>query len=665
MSTNKELLEKAQALNNEKKYSEVIELLPDNLLEKLNDADLYVEKAHAHHGLYENDFCENAVDKALVINPNQAKANHYKGNIYVDLKKYDEAIRYYNKAIESNPKYANPYNGLGDVYSDLKEYDKTIENYNRAIELDPKNAYTYTELGNVYKSLQQYDKAIENYNRAIELNSKGKYSYQGLGVVYINLKDYEKAIKYFNKAIELDHKDAYAYNGLGNAYYCKKEFNKANESYKEAIEIDPNFAYPYNGLGNVYNNLKEYDKAIENYNRAIELNPGHKHPFNGLGIVYNKLKKYDKAIENFNKAIKLDSKYALPYYNRAITYRFRNEYQNALNDFEKYIEYTEDKSDYFALQAQSKIEELNKSITSADYGIIEQLVKGIKDILLIKNGSVTHYTSLTAAKAMILDDSKFRLSECAFLNDSSEGRELFKFLGISEAPTRRSEENCAMPFTRKPFIGSFVSDIKHDDLTLWRMYGKESKEEAKGCSITLDSKKLQESLMDTIKSGSKKDTPDMVGDDFNFYRMVYRTQNKENLFVVPGAKDEEKELNICMNQLAEKVKDYIANVKKKSYSIKDLLELLNSIAYLFKSVEYQYEHEIRMVVNGAGLEKKINSDNNQLRVYIETVPINPIIQKITLGPKVERAEEWAAAFYYELDKQRLHPEIYISHLPFK
>jgi hypothetical protein len=51
----------------------------------------------------------------------------------------------------------------------------------------------------------------------------------------------------------------------------------------------------------------------------------------------------------------------------------------------------------------------------------------------------------------------------------------------------------------------------------------------------------------------------------------------------------------------------------------------------------------------SGLEKKINSDdNNPLKVYIETVPINPIIQKITLGPKVERAEEWAAAFLLQV-----------------
>ncbi|NVO10718.1 MAG: tetratricopeptide repeat protein [Bacteroidales bacterium] len=767
MPTNKELLEKAQALNNEEKYSEVIELLADDLLKERIDADLYAEKAQAYYRLDEKDLCEKAVEKALKINPNQAKANHYKGGIYVDLKKYDEAIKYFNKAIECDPKFAYPYSGLGIVYSDLdeydkaikyynkaieldpkfaypynglgdvyyvlkeydnaiknynesikldpkvaysysglgdvyyvlKEYDKAIENHNKAIELDPKEALFYNDLGNVYSDLKEYDKSIENHSKAIELDPKNAVFFNDLGNVYSDLKEYDKAVENYNKSIKLDPKDAYSfnklgdvyhylgkydnaienhneaieldpkealfYNDLGNVYSDLKEYDKAIENYDKAIKLDPENAFFYNDLGNVYSDLKEYDKAIENYTKSIKLDPENALHYNGLGDIYFDLEEYDEAIENFNRSIELDPKNEIPYYQRALIYSFKAKYRNALNDFEKYIEVTENKSDYFALQAKSEIEELKKSLAIPEYGSIRQLVEKIKDILLLKDSSVTHYTSLTAAKAMILDDSKFRLSECAFLNDPSEGRELFKFLGISEAPIRKSEENCAMPFTRKPFIGSFVSDVKHDDLTLWRMYGKESKEEAKGCSITIDSEKLEDSLIDFLSSRVKTDSREVKSDDFNFYRMAYKTQNKENLFVVPGAKDEEKELNTCMNQLAEKVKEYIANVKKKSYSIKDLLELLNSIAYLFKSAEYQYEHEIRMVVNGVGLEKKIISDNNQLRIYVETVPINPIIQKITLGPKVERAEEWAAAFYYKLDKQGLHPEIFISHLPFK
>ncbi|WP_165064956.1 hypothetical protein [Desulfovibrio sp. ZJ200] len=41
---------------------------------------------------------------------------------------------------------------------------------------------------------------------------------------------------------------------------------------------------------------------------------------------------------------------------------------------------------------------------------------------------VTHYTTLSALKKLVYDESKFRLSEGNFLNDPSEGRELFNFL---------------------------------------------------------------------------------------------------------------------------------------------------------------------------------------------------------------------------------------------
>ena len=86
---------------------------------------------------------------------------------------------------------------------------------------------------------------------------------------------------------------------------------------------------------------------------------------------------------------------------------------------------------------------------------------------------------------------------------------------------------------------------------------------------------------------------------------------------------------------------------------------------MFKTSEYQYEHEIRLVVKGIGFEKKVDVELTPPRVYIELTEVNPSIRKITLGPKVEKADEWAAAFYYTLDKSDYHPEILISHLPFK
>jgi len=277
---------------------------------------------------------------------------------------------------------------------------------------------------------------------------------------------------------------------------------------------------------------------------------------------------------------------------------------------------------------------------------------------------VTHYTGLSITKILVLGEKAlFRLSEGAFLNDTSEGRELFNFLPSLLPISNKSDGTKAKPFTTKPFIGSFVSQTQHDDLTLWRMYGKEDKEEAKGCAITIDSQELLESLKNALTMNDKGETIQKLDEEFSFYRVAYRKSDKEK-FVIPNAPEKEDTLNILMTDLYKRIEEFVVKNNQPA-EIQNVVELLNRIAYLFKSFEYQYENEIRLVVNGIGFLKNINVDFIPPKVFINLVAIRPFIRRITLGPKVEKAEEWASAFYYSLDKEDLHPEILISHLPFK
>jgi hypothetical protein len=90
------------------------------------------------------------------------------------------------------------------------------------------------------------------------------------------------------------------------------------------------------------------------------------------------------------------------------------------------------------------------------------------------------------------------------------------------------------------------------------------------------------------------------------------------------------------------------------------------VAYLFKNAEYQYENELRLVMKEAiGFDKKIDMNFNPPKVYIELVPLSCMIKGITIGPKVERPDEWASAFHYHLENKGFKTEINISNLPFK
>jgi tetratricopeptide (TPR) repeat protein len=625
-----QLLKKVQTLNTEKKYQEVIDTLTPQLLEKHHNADLYAEQAMAFYRLQEIEPCRVAAEKALAINQRQPKANNYMGNVYGDQKNYEMAIEYFLKSIEADPKYSYPYHGLGIVYYDQKNYEKAIEYYEKAIEADPKDAYPYNNLGNVYY-------------------------YQ---------KNYEKAIEYYLKSIETDPKFAYPYNGLGFVYKEQKNYEKAIEYYLKSIEADPKFALPYNSLGIVNYNQKNYEKAIEYYEKAIEADPKDAYPYYNLGIVYADQKNNEKAIEYYLKSIEADPNQDAAYYNRAISYFELQQYEDALVDYKKKIELTKQAPDYYTERAITRVAEIEKLLSSKDLESIGELVNSIKKLLLFTHNQVTHYTGLGAAKELVMNNSPLRLSEATYLNDTSEGRELFKFL-YPNAERAAGKPNTP-PFSKKPFIGSFVSPEKHDDLTLWRMYAKEDREEARGCALTINKESLLQAIKQKLAPDGQTGSLSGMEDDFSFYRVAYREEGNNREFMIPGATEKDDELNVLMKKLKDAVIKFEKNKKKTNDDKLFVREKLNTIAYLFKTAQYQYEHEIRLVVKEAiGFHILFLKEAVPPRVYIELVPIAPHLEKITIGPKVARADEWHTAFYYKLKGEKLEPGIIISVLPYK
>jgi tetratricopeptide (TPR) repeat protein len=476
----------------------------------------------------------------------------------------------------------------------------------------------------------------------------------------------ELHFKYAQRSIDIDPHFSTGYFTRGNYWSSKKEYDKAISDYDKAIQLGENTPIVYNNRGVCWNNKKNYSKAIADYNKAIQLDKKFALAYYNRGVFWDRKKEYDKSISDFTKAIQSDKNYPFSYYNRAISYKNKGEYKNSIQDFERYINLKKDPLDYFTKIAKSEIDNLRKNISETWRPEIENLVTEIKTLLLFNQNCITHYTSLSAAKAMILEESPLRLSEGAFLNDTSEGKELVKYLNFSVIKNKEDEPE--EDFIEKPFIGSFVNEHKHNDLTLWRMYGKEALTEARGCALTINREQFISNFESKILPEDKTNITAQSKGRYTFYKVAY-IQNEE--CIIPNSNEEDKKskkqnindtekLNKLLVALRQKIKGLDENQKT------DIAKLINEIAYLFKSAEYQYEHEVRLVVEGIGIEKKFDNGTPP-RVYIEMVDVVPVLAKITLGPKVERADEWAAAFNYHIKEigKKKDIKIVISHLPFK
>lgn len=624
------ILDKAIALNVDKKWREVVEFLPDSVLKTYKNSDLYAEKAQALWFLKEFSKCKNNCEKSLEISLN-AKAYNYLGNVNFENKNYPVAIGSYNNALEIDPNFQASYYGLGAIFRRKRNFDVAQEYFEKAINVNPSNAVPYHGLGNLYIDLKKYLLAEEN----------------------------------FKKVIEIDPNYSPAYNGLGIVSVSKREYKVGEKYYKKAIEIDPNNATPYFNLGLLYSFLNKVALSENYFKKAINIRGHYADAFNGLGNLYKKEGKFPQAEEFYKKAIESEDPCDISNYNLGLLYNEQNNIKQAKKYFEEYISNSDDKEDFIYKNALSKIDEINKKIENSSYKRISEIIKNIKTLLRFNEDCITHYTSISTAQFLILSESLFRLSEGTFLNDTSEGEELFKFLEVSSDGVNRSQSEI---FTKRPFIGSFVDSSKNNDLTLWRMYGKEGLEEAKGCSLTLNIREFKEEIKKLISTDEDVNLSNNL--DIEFYRVIYR---KDKDFCFSGST---LETNKLLADLMEKLKGEYSKFKKinkqKNEEL-EILELLNEIAYLFKSIEYQYENEIRLVINEAvGFDKKIDFKKNNFvpssypnRVYIELISIVPLLKTITIGPKVERAEEWGSTFHYFLANKGLKPEIHISKLPFK
>jgi hypothetical protein len=239
-----------------------------------------------------------------------------------------------------------------------------------------------------------------------------------------------------------------------------------------------------------------------------------------------------------------------------------------------------------------------------------------------------------------------------------EGKSFFEY--ISDGAIEKAYVNGEKRVETSVYLGSFLpaeedeEKISHEDeLVMWRTYGKdENGKEAAGCCIVLSSDFFKE------KVSGKRDqsVPDTSRELLN---VVY-IKNEEKQKIIqndPNGKKEKalKKLKSLLKKIVTLRNKYIPKDDIYKQIENNIFKELSRITYLFKSSDYEFEHEVRVIrymPRGDGLIKyrEIREPNKPSKsFYIESDnAILPYIKKIYLGPKAEYYQHWNLYLDYEL-----------------
>jgi tetratricopeptide (TPR) repeat protein len=187
---------------------------------------------------------------AVRKNPQNPNLRVDLGRVYMARGNYKEAIHQFKQAlkIDSEHQAALVYAGL--AYMQLKKDDLALSYFQKELRLTEdtdfqavnefrENALFYSAV--VLHRAGRLSEAERNLKEALLIKSGYSDTYFLLGRVYLDKKEYRKAIEQFRKTIRLDPRFADAYYGMGLAYENLKDYKMAKDLYREAIKVEPNF----------------------------------------------------------------------------------------------------------------------------------------------------------------------------------------------------------------------------------------------------------------------------------------------------------------------------------------------------------------------------------------------------------------------------------------
>ncbi|MGQ9776149.1 MAG: tetratricopeptide repeat protein [Thermodesulfobacteriota bacterium] len=102
----------------------------------------------------------------------------YKGDLYLRLSEYDEAIKAYQAFLKKGKKEKLyrffALEGLGYAYEGKKEYEKALQVYQEILKLDeiPQWTNVYLNIGRCYEKMGKNKEALENYRTFLRLFPK-------------------------------------------------------------------------------------------------------------------------------------------------------------------------------------------------------------------------------------------------------------------------------------------------------------------------------------------------------------------------------------------------------------------------------------------------------------------------------------------------------------
>ncbi len=476
-------------------------------------------------------------------------------------------------------------------------------------------------------------------------------TYNSLGCCYVNLLEFEKANNAFSKAIETVKNYAPAYNNWAFALLTESETVSSKQKrdkllkdawYKihEAIRFDSKDVSYISNKAFIEYESGDYPQVLSDLKNARELTS----KYNDFSTLL-KLS-IDARIQNTINE-QGDQHVEFSDFIDDLTLIYQNERDHSKYYFEALKVYNEAKK----TEDKEKLRETTNALLLFEFYVSELLSSvTIHD----PKQDIYFYTNLGSLQRILSDENdvirhRLQLFNVNHMNDPREGKEfentLLNAVSNSQMAHRLYDQNPATTTHRKRLDTDFVflkSFTKNDDsLPMWIHYA----DFGKGCCVKV-SKNLFANFSSDLSGDDRTLTTNPFDNEYRLYSVLYVKDGKLEKPISSTVEKNFKKAVSCFRMI-----DFVYNKLRdetKELVLDAIKSITRKIRYLFKSADYAYEQEMRIVVYRPVSHIKRDDSDIKMTPVSDKYPIPKVfvytakgatIEEIIFGPKVVETDD--------------------------
>jgi tetratricopeptide (TPR) repeat protein len=185
-----------------------------------------------------DEFIKHSLD-LLRLNPGNLKVRMNLGELYLEDKRYDDAIAQFNEVKDKLVSYPKVHFQLARVYLSTNNIPLAKEMALKELELNPNLDSAHFIMGEVFRLTKDYREAVIKYEKAISLNPKSVDALVSMASLRLSQNYANEAIDLLTRALREDISNPTIYKIMGDAYRAAGQRALSREKYEEYLKLNP------------------------------------------------------------------------------------------------------------------------------------------------------------------------------------------------------------------------------------------------------------------------------------------------------------------------------------------------------------------------------------------------------------------------------------------